>query len=81
MQTRKHSIVETLTQVTTGYFLSLLLQIIIFPLYNVHLSIHQNIQIGIWFTIAAVAKGYFVRRMFNKHAIKIANLNKVNVGA
>ncbi len=70
MQTRKHSLIETLSQVTSGYLVSLALQIIIFPLYNIHVSFQQNIQIGIWFTLAAIIKGYFVRRLWNRTVTK-----------
>ncbi len=71
MQTKRHSFIETAIQVVSGYFLSLLLQIVIFPLYGIQVSLHQNIQIGIWFTVAMFIKGYVVRRLFNRCSISV----------
>lgn len=64
-QSRLGSLVETCSNVTIGYLVSLVLQLIVFPLYDIHVSLLANVQIGIIFTITAIARGYVVRRVFN----------------
>ena len=73
MQTKKHSFAETITQTVSGYIVSLAMQVIVFPHFDIHISFVQNIQISIWFTIAAIIKGYYIRRWWNRHATKHAS--------
>lgn len=71
MQTRTQSFIESCINVLIGYLIALIAQIIVFPIYNIEVSISQNIQIGLIFTIVSIARSYLLRRMFNKLHIKI----------
>lgn len=66
MQTRTQSFIESCINVLIGYLIALTTQIIVFPVYNIEVSISQNIQIGLIFTIVSIARSYFLRRIFNK---------------
>jgi uncharacterized membrane protein YagU involved in acid resistance len=66
MQSRKMSAIETITNVTAGYLVALLSQIIIFPIMGIEASIQENIIIGLWFTIISIIRSYILRRIFNK---------------
>ena len=65
MQTRLQSLLEAWTNVIIGYFVALAAQIIVFPWYDIDVSISQNLQIGLIFTAVSIARSYLVRRLFN----------------
>jgi len=65
MQTRLQSLIETCINVGSGYFVGLLAQFAVFPLYGLQVSLSTNLQIGVWFTAIMIAKSYIIRRGFN----------------
>ena len=65
MQSRKMSLIESITNVIIGYSISVLAQIIIFPIFDIHVSLSQNIKIGLSFTVISIIRSYFLRRLFN----------------
>jgi len=66
MQSKFHSLIESFTNVIIGYFVSLLSQIIIFPIFNINVSLKSNIYIGLWFTVISIIRSYCIRRLFNR---------------
>lgn len=66
MQSRKHSFIEALTNVAIGYFVALISQLLIFPLYDGTFTLEQNIYIGAWFTLVSVIRSYVIRRWFTR---------------
>lgn len=66
MQNKKQSLIETIISTIIGLLVSLVTQILVFPLYGLEVSFNQNIQITIIFTIVSIARGYLIRRFFNK---------------
>jgi hypothetical protein len=66
MQLKKHSLLESFINVLVGYIVALFSQIIIFPLFNIHVSLRSNIYIGLWFTIISIVRSYLLRRLFNR---------------
>lgn len=64
-QSKKQSLTETVISTFIGLAVSLITQIVVFPLYGMEVSFNQNIQITIIFTFVSIARGYFVRRYFN----------------
>lgn len=65
-QSKKQSLKETVISTFIGLAVSLITQIVIFPLYGMQVSFNQNIQITIIFTVVSILRGYLVRRYFNK---------------
>lgn len=65
-QSKKQSLTETVISTFIGLAVSLITQIVVFPLYGMEVSFNQNIQITIIFTVVSIARGYLVRRYFNK---------------
>lgn len=65
-QSRVMSLVEALTNVSVGYGIAVLTQVMVFPLFGLHASLTQNLLIGAIFTIVSVARSYVLRRMFEK---------------
>lgn len=63
-QTRRHSIAETLANVTLGYAIAILAQVLIFPLFGIYETIGQNMAIGASFTVVSIVRTYVLRRLF-----------------
>jgi hypothetical protein len=71
MQTKIQSLIESFVNVIIGYLVAIAAQIIVFPIYDIDVSLNQNIQIGLIFTAVSVARSYFLRLLFNKlHHLK-----------
>jgi uncharacterized membrane protein YfhO len=65
-QKKKHYIYELITNVILGLVMSFIIQLILYPLLNIEVSINQNIIITFVFFIASFIRGYVIRRLFNK---------------
>ena len=66
MQTKYQSLIESLTNILIGYLTALLSQVLIFPLFDIYVSLQDNLLIGLYFTIISLVRSYLVRRYFNK---------------
>lgn len=64
-QTKLYSFIESISNVLIGYGVALASQILVFPLFNIHISLKQNIAIGAIFTVISIARSYLIRRFFN----------------
>jgi capsule polysaccharide modification protein KpsS len=64
MQTKTHSLIESIANVAIGYFVALLSQIIIFPMFGIHATLRDNAMIGLWFTAISIVRSYVLRRVF-----------------
>lgn len=65
MQTRFQSLLETCGSVLAGFFLAMGLQVFLAWAYSVPMTLRQNFEWTVWFTILSVARGYAFRRFFN----------------
>lgn len=65
MQTKLYSLLESVANILIGSIVALLSQLVIFPLFSIHISIQANIEITLWFTLISIIRSYFVRRGFN----------------
>jgi hypothetical protein len=59
------SMIEVATNIAIGLVVSFISQIAIFKLYDIHISVTQNIEITIWFTVISIIRSYLIRRWFN----------------
>ena len=66
MQTKTHSLVESLANVAVGYLVAVASQVAIFPLCGIHVPLRQNFLIGLWFTAISIARSYALRRVFTR---------------
>jgi hypothetical protein len=64
-QTRLGSLIETAVNTAIGYGVALVSQLAIFPLFGIHVPFSANLEIGAWFTVISIARGYVLRRWFN----------------
>ena len=65
MQTKFHSFIEVMTSTLIGYFVAILSQIVIFPMFDIITTTSDNFIIAGWFTVISIIRGYVVRRWFN----------------
>ena len=66
MQTKKQSLIETISGVFIGLVISFLIQVAIYPAMGIRVTLSQNLFITSVFFMVSVVRGYFVRRLFNK---------------
>jgi hypothetical protein len=59
------SMIEVATNITIGLVVSFISQIAVFKLYDIHISVTQNVEITIWFTVISIIRSYLIRRWFN----------------
>jgi hypothetical protein len=64
MQLKKHSLFEAVTNIIVGYTINLLANMVIFPLWGWTISLKQNIEIGVIYTVISLIRSYCLRRAF-----------------
>ena len=65
-QSKFQSLIESFTTVISGFFVALAVQLLIFPLYDIEITMFENIQLVIIFTTTSIIRVYIVRRCFNR---------------
>lgn len=66
MQSKKHSLIESVTQTVVGLVVSFGIQLVIYPMLNIPVTLSQNVIITAVFFVASIGRGYIIRRIFNK---------------
>ncbi|PJB49426.1 MAG: hypothetical protein CO103_05710 [Chloroflexi bacterium CG_4_9_14_3_um_filter_45_9] len=66
-QSKRHSVIESIVNVMVGYGVAVLSQIAIFPMFNIHIPLSDNLKIGLWFTGVSFVRSYTLRRIFTNH--------------
>ena len=64
-QTHKQSLIEVFVSTLVGYFISLIAQAIVFPLFGYNPTHQENVAIALIFTVISSVRGYILRRVFN----------------
>ena len=65
MQRRTQSLIEAWANVAVGYLVALLSQLLVFPMFGIHIPFSSNLAIGAWFTVISLIRSYVLRRWFN----------------
>jgi hypothetical protein len=63
-QSRRASIIESITGTLVGYGIALAGQLIVFPLMGITVTLNQNLLIGGIFMLISTARSYVLRRLF-----------------
>jgi len=66
MQSKKGSLMESITNILIGLGVALLTQNIVFPLFGLEVSGGQHLLISLIFTFVSLARSYFIRRVYNR---------------
>jgi hypothetical protein len=67
MQSKLHSFLESMVNIFIGYVVAILSQLLVFPLFDIHIPFTSNLLIGVYFTIISLIRSYVVRRAFNAY--------------
>ena len=65
MQTKRQSLIETLTSVFVGWLIGVILNMLVLPLFDYDVSLTDGVLISIIFTAVSVVRSYVVRRIFD----------------
>ena len=71
-QSKLSSFYEALANTFIGYFINLVVQIIVYPLFGATFSFKQNIYIGLIFMVVSITRSFVIRRWFNSYLHKAA---------
>ena len=69
MQTRLSSLRESIDNILIGYVVAVISQILIFPMFGVHVTVTDNLTIAGYFTVISIARSYAIRRWKNKKTV------------
>jgi hypothetical protein len=64
-QSRLGSFIESVMNVFIGYGVALLSQVLVFPLFGIHVPLRTNLALSAWFTVISLVRSYVIRRWFN----------------
>lgn len=64
-QTRLSSFIEACINVIIGFAINMVANALILPLIGFHITLAQNLYIGVLYTVISVARSYTIRRWFN----------------
>jgi hypothetical protein len=60
------SAVESVANVTLGYFVAVAAQLVIFPAFGLHVRFGDQLLIGGAFSLVSIARSYLLRRLFDR---------------
>lgn len=66
MQSKKQSSIESVTNIVVGLITSFLIQLFLYPVLEIPVTINQNITITLVFFVVSFLRSYGIRRYFNK---------------
>lgn len=75
-QTRLGSFIEAWINVLIGFGINFIANLLILPMFGFHITLMDNLYIGILYTTISVVRSYAIRRWFNDYihrtAVKLA---------
>ena len=66
-QSKIESLIESVITVGSGLVIAVIIQLLIFPLYDIEITLFENVQLAIIFTISSIIRIYIIRRYFNRN--------------
>ena len=66
---KMNDVFESVIDVGSGFILAVLIQLLIFPLFDLHPTIFENIQIALIFTVVSMTRSALWRRFFRRRKI------------
>lgn len=65
-QSRLMSLIEAAANVTVGYGVAVVTQIVVFPWFGIKATLHAHLTIGLVFVGVSLVRGYLLRRLFER---------------
>ena len=74
IQTRLESLLEVCINIFLGWLVSMVITLwVVVPLWNLNWSLADSFWVTMIYTVAAIIRGYIVRRFFNSQLHKLAH--------
>lgn len=64
-QTKLGSLTESMANIAAGFTINYIANLLIFPLFGMHISLTANLLMGAIYTAISLARSYVLRRYFN----------------
>lgn len=64
-QSKLGSFIEAWANVLIGFSINFMANLLVFPLFGMHITLSDNFLLGLIYTVISVARSYVVRRWFN----------------
>lgn len=64
-QTRTGSIAEAFANILVGFTINYIANLLVFPLFGMHISPVNNFYMGLIYTVISLARSFILRRYFN----------------
>ena len=71
-QKKSHSFMEAIVNVLVGLCINLTAQVLIFPLFGIHIPLSSSLEIAGIFTVISIIRSFVLRRVFNGWHVKLA---------
>ena len=65
MQSKKQSLIESLTSTMIGIIIGIVLNLTILPIFGYPVSLSDSLWISVIFTVVSIIRSYIIRRWFN----------------
>ncbi|CDK99821.1 conserved protein of unknown function [Magnetospirillum gryphiswaldense MSR-1 v2] len=60
------SMVEAAANVVIGYGIAVATQVVVFPIFGIHITLADDLAIGLVFAVVSLARGFMLRRVFER---------------
>ncbi len=65
-QSHRMSMVEAAANVVIGYGIAVATQMVVFPIFGIHITLADDLQIGLVFAVVSMIRGFMLRRVFEQ---------------
>lgn len=79
-QSRAMSMIESIANVVVGYGVAVATQILIFPVFGLHMTLAQNLKMGAIFTIVSIGRSFALRRVFEEIRVRSTKSENAALG-
>ena len=60
------SLVEAVANVVIGYAIAIATQVVVFPIFGIHITLADDLAIGLVFLLVSLIRSYMLRRVFER---------------
>ena len=60
------SMVEAVANVVIGYAIAVATQVVVFPIFGIHITLADDLRIGLVFLLVSLIRSYLLRRVFER---------------
>ncbi|EME69911.1 hypothetical protein H261_10919 [Paramagnetospirillum caucaseum] len=65
-QSHRMSMVEAVANVVIGYGIAVATQVVVFPIFGIHITLADDLAIGLVFLLVSLIRSYMLRRVFER---------------